>query len=162
MKFCHYISTLLSVMLSFSALAEESPIRGHGRIVPFKYGPAITPDNQATLLPIYPRVYRDLFHCKPVFRLTGKVDEMVWVNTADLTPLEIKEGNAEALFYSETDLLLKTTGYQQGDCLEVVMEVDDGGDIYEGQKILTVYAMVNAHGIVHFRQPFKEYTLNIR
>ncbi|ERK16507.1 hypothetical protein L580_0082 [Serratia fonticola AU-P3(3)] len=87
---------------------------------------------------------------------------MVWVNTADLTPLEIKEGNAEALFYSETDLLLKTTGYQQGDCLEVVMEVDDGGDIYEGQKILTVYAMVNAYGIVHFRQPFKEYTLNIR
>ncbi|PAA99226.1 hypothetical protein [Serratia fonticola] len=162
MKLYHCISTLLSVTLSFSTLADDTGLRVLERITSFKYKPDVTQaNNLGTLFPMYPRVYRNLFHCTPNFRFASKVKDMGWVDSVYLRPLPIKDGNAEARFYSETDLLIITTGYQQGDCLEVVIKAEDGGDVYQDQKELVIYGTVDAAGLVHIIKPFQDYSLII-
>lgn len=90
-------------------------------------------------------------------RADGKVTEMYWTNTPDNRPITTDTVDHQV----NLNLVVKTTGYKKGDCIEATIGSDDGTDITADKKEIILRGRVHDNGIVFFKEPLRGYTLDL-
>lgn len=68
---------------------------------------------------------------------------------------------SEVDHYVDLNLVIETSGYAQGDCVEAKIRADDGQEIVDGFKEIVLRGKVDGAGIAYFREPLRGYTLNL-
>lgn len=91
-------------------------------------------------------------------RRGGKVDDLYWTNG----PYNARVTTDEVDHYVDLNLVVKTTGYQAGDCIEATIQADDGEDVATGTKKIVLRGRVNEIGYVFFEAPMRRYTVILR
>ena len=84
----------------------------------------------------------DARDCAPTERAGGKVIDIYW--TRGLDHGRITGGEVD--HYVDLNLVVRTRGYFEGDCVEATVQATDGGDIVEGRKTLTLHGRVDKAG----------------
>ncbi len=138
MRFLHYLLVIVLSTVTSVAMAKQSPTSE----VPSSKSQGTTFVNAT---------------CEETFRPNGKVEELYWTQGEDNKPVT---GN-EVDQYVDLNLVVKTTGYQNGDCIEVQLSSDEG-DIAVGIKKIVLRDNVNEDGRLYFKQPLKNFTVIIR
>lgn len=138
MTFLHYLFvTVLSTVTSV-AMAKQSPM------------PKVPSSKSQSTTFVYAT-------CEETFRPNGKVEELYWTQGEDNKPVTENEVD----HYVDLNLVIKTTGYQNGDCIEVQLSSDEG-DIAAGIKKIVLRDNVNEDGRLYFKQPLKNFIVIIR
>lgn len=93
--------------------------------------------------------------CAPTKRAGGKVIDIYWTRGPDHGRIT----GGEVDHYVDLNLVVRTRGYFEGDCVEATVQATDGGDIVEGRKTLTLHGRVDKAGVAYFKEPLRRYTL---
>jgi hypothetical protein len=88
----------------------------------------------------------------------AKTVEIYWTNGPDGARVTADEVD----HYVGLNVVVRTTGYRHGDCIEVKFHSPDGEDVAMGEKEIVVRGKVNESGIAYFKEPFRNHTLWIR
>lgn len=91
-------------------------------------------------------------------RRAGKVVEVYWTNGPGNTRVTTDEVD----HYADLNIVVKTTGYRRGDCIEARIHTHDGEDVALGTKEIVLRGKVNEHGIAFFNAPMNDFTLILR
>ncbi|OFL33732.1 hypothetical protein HMPREF3069_05840 [Achromobacter xylosoxidans] len=93
---------------------------------------------------------------KATGRFDGKIVRSRWTRGSNDDPV-----TDTAVHYVDLNLIVETQGYQPGDCVETTISAEDGGDVAEGHRVITLLGRVDERGVVYFKEPLKDYTLII-
>lgn len=89
--------------------------------------------------------------------LVGKyVVEMYWTYGENNTKLM-----NESKFFVDMNLVVKTINYKEGERVFVTIKSEDGDPIAEGVSELNLSGTVDKEGVAVFKEPLKEYTVNL-
>lgn len=89
--------------------------------------------------------------------LVGKyVVEMYWTYGESNTKLM-----NESKFFVDMNLVVKTINYKEGERVFVTIKSEDGEPIAEGVSELNLSGAVDKEGIAIFKEPLKDYTVNL-
>ncbi|WP_183002376.1 hypothetical protein [Achromobacter sp. UMC71] len=88
----------------------------------------------------------------------GKVEEIYWTNGPDHARVTTDEVD----HYVNLNLVIKTSGYHAGDCIEATIQADDGADVAMGAREIVLGGRVNEIGYVFFEAPMRRYTVILR
>lgn len=88
----------------------------------------------------------------------GKVEDIYWTNGHDNARVTTDEVD----HYVDLNVVVKTTGYRPGDCIEATIQADDGGDVATGTKEIVLRGRVNEIGYVYFEAPMRRHTVILR
>jgi hypothetical protein len=97
----------------------------------------------------------DARDCAPTERAGGKVIDIYWTHGPDHGRIT----SGEVDHYVDLNLVVRTRGYLEGDCVEATVQAADGGDIVEGRKTLLLHGRVDKAGVAYFKEPLRRYTL---
>jgi hypothetical protein len=101
------------------------------------------------------QVIEDAPACDTVsVRPQGKVKRLYWAIGPDNRPVH---GSVD--HQVDLNLVVRTTGYQPGDCIEATVHSDDGEDVAVGVHTLVLRGRVDGNGAALFRAPLKDLTL---
>ena len=89
----------------------------------------------------------DARDCAPTERAGGKVIDIYWTHGPDHGRIT----SGEVDHYVDLNLVVRTRGYLEGDCVEATVQAADGGDIVEGRKTLLLHGRVDKAGVAYFR-----------
>ncbi|MCX8569961.1 hypothetical protein [Aminobacter sp. MET-1] len=87
----------------------------------------------------------------------GTVVDIYWTQGPENKRVVVSEVD----HYVDLNLVIETSGYAQGDCVEAKIRADDGQEIVDGLKEIVLRGTVDDAGIAYFREPFRGYTLNL-
>ncbi len=88
----------------------------------------------------------------------GKVEEIYWTNG----PYNARVTTDEVDHYVDLNVVIKTTGYRPGDCIEATLQAGDGQDVATGTREIVLRGRVNEIGYVFFEAPMRRYTVILR
>lgn len=88
-------------------------------------------------------------------RRGGKVEDIYWTNG----PYQARVTTNEADHYVDLNLVIRTSGYRRGDCIEARLTADDGEDIAMQAKEIVLRGQANEIGYVFFEAPMRRYTV---
>ncbi|MGO4400011.1 hypothetical protein [Achromobacter sp. PAB15] len=88
----------------------------------------------------------------------AKTIEIYWTNGTDGARVTTDEVD----HYVDLNVVVRTTGYRHGDCIEVKFHSSDGEDVAMGEKEIVVRGRVNESGIAYFKEPLRNHTLWLR
>lgn len=91
-------------------------------------------------------------------RRSGKVEEIYWTNG----PYHARVNTDEVDHYVDLDVVIKTTGYRPGDCIEATIQASDGQDVATQARDIVLRGRVNEIGYVFFKAPMRRYTVILR
>ncbi|CAB3674286.1 hypothetical protein LMG3458_01265 [Achromobacter deleyi] len=91
-------------------------------------------------------------------RSGGKVDDIYWTQG----PYNARVDTDEVDHYVDLNLVVKTSGYHPGDCIEATIQADDGQDVAMETKTIVLRARVNEIGYAFFEAPMRRYTVILR
>lgn len=87
-------------------------------------------------------------------RPQGKVKKLYWAMGPENRPVH---GSVD--HQVDLNLVVRTAGYEPGDCIEATLHSDDGEDVAEGVHTLVLRGRVDQNGAALFRAPLKDLTL---
>jgi hypothetical protein len=87
-------------------------------------------------------------------RPKGKVKRLYWAIGPDNRPVH---GSVD--HQVDLNLVVRTAGYEPGDCIEATVHSDDGEDVAVGVHTLVLRGRVDQNGAALFRAPLKDLTL---
>ncbi len=94
----------------------------------------------------------------PTVRRGGQVDDIYWTNGPDKARVTADEVD----HYVDLNLVVKTTGYRPGDCIEATIQADDGEDVATDVRQIVLRGRVNETGYVYFQAPLRRHTMILR
>ena len=155
---CYIVAITISTMTS-SVMAEGQPIlgkisqeqkeryiKGQNAAPLGTWGP---PQKSTSALP-------DAAACEvATVRRDGKVTDIYWTNG----PHKTRVTTDVVDHYVDLNLVVRTVGYENGDCIEVRIKTDDGENVAVGTKEIVLRGRVNENGITHFKEPLKTVTV---
>jgi hypothetical protein len=106
-------------------------------------------------LPRGAQAIQDATACDVVtVRPQGKVKKLYWVTGPDNR--RVRGGVDHQV---DLNLVIRTAGYEPGDCIEASIRSDTGEDVAVGVHTLVLRGRLDANGAALFRQPLKDLTL---
>lgn len=156
--FRHLLAGALSAMVSATMAAEHSTL---GTPPPKQSElPQTDQPVNAGSSPQQPiRIYAASAPCQAeTVRRGGKVVELYWTNG----PYGTRVTTNEVDHYVDLNLVVRTAGYQAGDCIKVKIHSDNDEDVAIGAKEIVIRGKVNESGVAYFEEPMRNYTVILR
>lgn len=90
--------------------------------------------------------------CSPLKNKSkGKILEVHWTDKDEIA--------TTVTHVADVGVIVKTTGYQEGDCIKIVIDAEDGKEIITGKKSLSFWGKVDKTGMVKLSNIFQNDTL---